>query len=86
MSPLQQDSICRLIRYQMSRDEAKKQGKEAHMRKWTKALEEEHKLLEIIKRVEARNTADEQERSTPQCSQIHQNGTAGANPERPIQK
>ena len=79
MSPLQQDSICRIIRYQMSRDEAKKQGKAAHMRKWAKALEEERKLLEMIKRVEARNTADEQERSTPQS------GIAGTNPERTIQ-
>jgi len=46
----------------MSRDEAKKQGKVAHMRKWTKALEEERRLLEIIKRVEAFNSADEDPR------------------------
>lgn len=79
MSPLQQDSICRLICYQMSRDEAKKQGKVAHMRKWTKALEEERRLLEIIKRVEAFNSADEQGRSMPQS------GTTSTNPERSIQ-
>ena len=59
MSPLQHDSACRIVSYQMSRDEAKKQGKGAHMRKWAKALEKERKILEMIKRVEAFNASNE---------------------------
>ena len=82
LSPLQQDSVHRLILYQLSRDEAKKQGKPAHMRKWAKALEEERKLLEMITRVEAFNAADEQERSTSQSSPSRQSGTPGTHPER----
>ncbi|HEY4036784.1 MAG TPA: hypothetical protein VGL94_22735 [Ktedonobacteraceae bacterium] len=55
MSPLQQDSVCRIVSYQMSRDEAKKQGKVILMRKWIRALEEERKILAMIKRVEVFN-------------------------------
>jgi hypothetical protein len=62
MTPLQRDSMYRIVSYQMYRDDAKKQGKVAHMRKWAKALEEERKMLEIIKRVEAFNVADEPNR------------------------
>ena len=55
MSPLQQDSVCRIVSYQMYRDEAKKQGKVTLMRRWIRALEEEHKILAMIKRVEVFN-------------------------------
>ena len=60
MSPLQQDSTCRLVSYQLYRDEAKKQGKVTLMRRWIRALEEERKILEMIKRVEVFNANNEQ--------------------------
>lgn len=59
MSPLQQDSVCRIVSYQMYRDEAKKQGKGTLMRRWIRALEEERKILAMIKRVKAFNAKNE---------------------------
>lgn len=56
MSPLQQDSEQRIREYQWKRDQAKEQGKAAKARDWAKALEEERKILEMIKRVELFNT------------------------------
>jgi hypothetical protein len=53
MSPLQKDSERRICEYQQSRDEARAQGVLALARRWAKALEEERKILEMIKRVEA---------------------------------
>jgi len=53
MSPLQKDSERRIWEYQQSRDEAKVQGVLGLARSWAKALEEERKILEMIKRVEA---------------------------------
>ena len=58
MTPLQQDSVCRIVSYQMYRDEAKKQGKAAQMRRWIRALEEERKILAMIKRVEVFNASN----------------------------
>jgi hypothetical protein len=60
MTPLQQDSVCRIVSYQMYRDEAKKQGKGTLMRRWIRALEEERKILAMIERVEAFNASNEQ--------------------------
>jgi hypothetical protein len=42
----------------MYRDEAKKQGKAAQMRRWIRALEEERKILAMIKRVEVFNASN----------------------------
>lgn len=56
MSPLQQDSEQRIKEYQQERDQSKEQGKAAKARNWAKALEEERKILEMIKRVELLNT------------------------------
>jgi hypothetical protein len=50
---LQKDSERRIWEYQQSRDEAKAQGVLGLARRWAKALEEERKILEMIKRVEA---------------------------------
>jgi len=63
MSPLQQDSQRRIWEYQQSRDEAKAQGKALLMRRWIRALEEERKILAMIKRVEALEAAEQRERS-----------------------
>ena len=53
MSPWQKDSERRIWEYQQSRDEAKAQGVLDLARRWGKALEEERKIWELIKRVEA---------------------------------
>src|SRR2546423_1244908 len=58
MTPLQRDSVGRIVSYQIYRDEAKKQGKVTLMRRWIRALEEEHKILAMIKRVEAFNASN----------------------------
>ena len=58
MTPLQRDSVGRIVSYQIYRDEAKKQGKVTLMRRWIRALEEEHKILAMIKRVEAFNVSN----------------------------
>lgn len=58
MTPLQRDSVDRIVSYQIYRDEARKQGKVTLMRRWIRALEEEHKILAMIKRVEAFNTSN----------------------------
>jgi len=55
MSPLQHDSERRLQEYQKYRDEAKQQGQALLMRRWIRALEEERKILEMIKRVDVFN-------------------------------
>ena len=55
MTPLQQDSERRIASYQRCRDEAKEQGKAALMRRWIRTLEEERKILAMIKRVEKLN-------------------------------
>ena len=55
MTPLQHDSEQRIWQYQQSRDEAKAQGEVLLMRRWAKALEEERKILAMIKRVEVFN-------------------------------
>ena len=49
---LQQDSEQRIALYQSNAEEARKQRKAGLARDWSKLLEEERKILAMIKRVE----------------------------------
>jgi len=51
-SPLQQDSEQRIAFYRNNAEEAKQQKKAGLAREWSKMLEEERKILAMIKRVE----------------------------------
>jgi hypothetical protein len=59
MSALQYDSEQRLREYQQFRDEAKQCGKSGTAQKFSKMLEEERKILAMIKRVEVFNATNE---------------------------
>jgi hypothetical protein len=62
MSPLQDDCQHRIWKYQRCRDEAKAQGQALLARRWSRAMEDERKILEMIKRVEALEAKHEYER------------------------
>jgi hypothetical protein len=51
-SPLQQDSQERIDLYQRNAEEARQQRKAGLARDWTRLLEEERRILAMIKRVE----------------------------------